>query len=99
MDYPLIVAPEAEAELARARDWYEEQRPGLGREFLLSVVEAFERIQQNPRTFAHSYKHVRQMLIKRFPYVVCYTFDESSINVLAVLHGHRDPNEWKRRLK
>ena len=98
MEYPLIVGPEAEAELAVARDWYEEQRPGLGSEFLQTVSDAFERIRQNPLGFAQTYKHVRQMLIERFPYVVCYTFDGNSINVLAVLHGHRDPNEWKRRL-
>jgi hypothetical protein len=98
MAFSLTVAPEAEAELTFARDWYEEQRSGLGREFLHSVSDAFARIQENPFGFAQTYKHVRQMLIKRFPYVVCCTCDETSINMLAVLHGHRDPSEWKTRL-
>jgi plasmid stabilization system protein ParE len=99
MGAPLIIGPEAEAELAFARDWYEEQRPGFGREFLQSVSDTFERIQQNPLSFAPSYKSVHQALIRRFPYVVCYTFDGSSVTVLAVLHGHRDPNEWRRRVE
>jgi plasmid stabilization system protein ParE len=99
MEYPLIVGPEAEAELTMARDWYEERRAGLGREFLHAVGDAFDRIQQNPLGYAPTYKHVRQLLIRRFPYVVCYTFDGNSINVMAVLHGHRDPNEWERRLQ
>lgn len=99
MEYSLIVAPEAEADLARARDWYEEQRSGLGREFLLCVDELLVRIQRTPLAFAATYKHVRQALVRRFPYVVCCTFDGQTANVLAILHGHRDPNEWKRRLR
>jgi plasmid stabilization system protein ParE len=98
MTYPLIVAPEAETELVRARDWYEEQQPGLGREFLSCVDEALQRIERTPRGFAENYKHVRQTLVRRFPYIICYIFDGKSVNVLAVFHGHRDPNEWKRRL-
>src|SRR5688572_22709836 len=99
MGFPLIVDPEAEIEIAFARDWYEERRTGLGREFLQSVSDSIARIQENPLGHAQTYKNVRQTLIKRFPYVVCYTFDGNSIFVLAVLHGHRDPNDWKRRLK
>jgi plasmid stabilization system protein ParE len=99
MAYRLIVSPEAEAELARARDWYEEQRSGLGREFISCVNDVLGRIGRTPLAFAETYKHVRQALVKRFPYVVCYTFDGQSVYVLAVFHGHRDPNEWKRRLR
>jgi plasmid stabilization system protein ParE len=99
MTYPLIVAPEAEAELADARDWYDERRSGLGGELIECVNESFERIQQNPLAFATTYRDVRQTLIRRFPYVICYTFDGETVTVLAVFHGHRDPKEWKRRLR
>ncbi len=97
MAYPLLVSPEAEAELVQAFSWYEEQRSGLGHEFVLCVDDAFERIRQNPLAFTQTYKSIRQALVRRFPYVVCYTFDADSIDVLAVFHGHRDPYEWKRR--
>jgi plasmid stabilization system protein ParE len=99
MEYDLFVGPEAEAELLLARDWYEERRAGLGREFLSSVSEAFDRIQRTPLAFSPSYRDVRQVLARRFPYVVCYTVGGNVINVIAVLHGHRDPNEWKRRVR
>lgn len=99
MTYPLFVSPEAEAELARAHEWYEDQRAELGNEFVACVDEVFLRIQRTPRAFAEGYKSVRQTLVRRFPFVVCYTFDGEAINVLAVFHGHRDPNEWKRRLR
>jgi plasmid stabilization system protein ParE len=98
MVYDLFVSPEAEREISVAYEWYEEQQAGLGREILLSVNDALERIQRNPLAFTQSYREVRQSLIKRFPYVTCYIFDGKSIHVLAVLHGHRDPNEWQKRL-
>jgi plasmid stabilization system protein ParE len=43
------------------------------------------------------YRQVRQTLVKRFPYVVCYVFEEGLVDVVAVLHGHRDPTDWQSR--
>jgi plasmid stabilization system protein ParE len=97
MAYPLIVSTEAEADLDQAYRWYEQQRPGLGRDFLLRVHDVFERIRRAPLAFAETHRTVRQALVRRFPYVVCYTFDGQRVNVVAVFHGHRDPNEWKQR--
>lgn len=34
----------ADTDLKEARDWYEQQRPGLGDEFLLSMADAFARL-------------------------------------------------------
>jgi hypothetical protein len=36
--------PEADTDLREARDWYEQQRPGLGDEFLLSMADAFTQL-------------------------------------------------------
>jgi plasmid stabilization system protein ParE len=99
MAYPLVVSPEAEAELASAHEWYEEQRTGLGGDFLSCVDDLLLKIRRNPLAFSESYKNVRQSLVRRFPYVVCYTFDGHTIDVLAIFHGHRDPHEWKKRLR
>jgi plasmid stabilization system protein ParE len=97
MAYPLIVTPEAEQEMANAYLWYEQQRAGLGDEYLACVDDAFGFIQNTPLAFAESYRSIRQTLVNRFPFVVCYTFDGQCIHVLAVFHGHRDPDDWKRR--
>jgi hypothetical protein len=37
MPVELVIAPEAESDIAEAYDWYEGRRPGLGEEFLSSV--------------------------------------------------------------
>jgi hypothetical protein len=48
MPYPLIVEPEAERELEYAVNWYNDQRPGLGQDFLKGVEEVFDRICEMP---------------------------------------------------
>ena len=99
MLFPLVIEPEAEDDLANAYHWYEDQCPGLGGEFLECVEEIFDRIRRTPEVHALTYRDVRQTLVRRFPYVVCYTFEADTVSVIAVFHGHRDPSDWKSRAK
>ena len=39
VSHPLVIRPEAEDDLADARDWYDAQRDGLGLEFLAAVED------------------------------------------------------------
>ena len=99
MTYPLTIEPEAKDDLERAYIWYEDRRPGLGRAFLERVEELFDRLRQTPEMHAATYRNVRQTLVKRFPYVVCYTVEAAHVYVIAVFHGHRDPEAWKSRAR
>jgi hypothetical protein len=67
MSRPLIVEPEAEADLAEAYAWYERQKPGLGSDLLLCVEAAFGAIAQRPRSFPKVTLSARRALIRRFP--------------------------------
>ena len=99
MAYPLKIEPEAQLDLLRAYHSYEDARKGLGRRFIARLEDALVRIGENPDTHAVTYRNVRQTLVRRFPYVVCYTFEEGKVSVLAIYHGHRDPNDWKSRVE
>lgn len=44
----LILAPEAEQDIAEAYGWYEDQRSGLGEEFLSCVDACIEAICRAP---------------------------------------------------
>ena len=52
MSCPLIIRPEAEADLAEGFDWYEQRRSGLGGEFLNEVQTRLRSIEQNPLRYA-----------------------------------------------
>ena len=96
---PLSLEPEAEADLLEAYEWYEKRREGLGSEFMECVDDALERISRQPELHAPGYRGVRQTLIKRFPYVICFLLEEEVIAVVAVFHGRRDPSEWQARIE
>ena len=48
MSVSFVLRPEAELDIAEARGWYDEQRPGLGDEFVEAVEKAFQRIRDFP---------------------------------------------------
>jgi hypothetical protein len=69
MRYPLAIEPEAERDLEHPYRWHEDQRAGLGGQFLACVQDVFDRIREAPEMHAVAYKTVRQTLVRRFPYV------------------------------
>ncbi|QDV34464.1 type II toxin-antitoxin system RelE/ParE family toxin [Tautonia plasticadhaerens] len=97
MNLPLIVNPEAEADLADAWAWYDGRRAGLGDVFLERVEEVFARIQQSPGLYAMVFQDLRLERVRRFPYVVVYPVDADQITILAVYHTSRDPRGWQHR--
>ena len=94
----LIIAPEAEQDLAAAYAWYEGRRVGLGEEFLSCVDACIEAIRRNPGMHAPVHENYRRGLVRRFPYAVFYEHVESTVTVYGVFHTSRDPDKWRQRL-
>lgn len=87
----------AEADLAEALLWYEDQAPGLSLQFLRAVEARFAGIERHPELYPIVYRGVRRALVRRFPYSVYYRIDLDSITVLACVHARRDPRRWQSR--
>jgi hypothetical protein len=87
----LVIEPEAEAELAEAYNWYQQQRAGLGVDFEMCI-------KTHPNRFQKVHGEVRRAVVKRFPYLVLFA-DRNLISiVIAIFNAKRDPTEWKKRL-
>jgi plasmid stabilization system protein ParE len=98
MSLRVVLRPEAQADLLAARRWYERQRQGLGDEFAQSVEELLDRIAKMPELCAVALWGVRCGKLRRFPYVVYYRVLADRIEVIAVLHGSRNPQVWQDRV-
>jgi plasmid stabilization system protein ParE len=94
----LVLAPEAELDIAEAYAWHESRRIGLGEEFLSSLDASFEGIRRQPEMHPLIHQNYRRCLIRRFPYAVFYEHTESAITVYSVFHTSRDPKKWRLRL-
>ncbi len=97
MSRAIIVRPEAEADIAEARLWYERQRKGLGEDFLLCADEALTKIGRDPELFPIVHRDVRRAVIHRFPYGIFYRVMKKRVVVIGVFHGRRDPRQWQSR--
>ena len=95
----LIVAPEAEQDLAESYSWYESRRPGLGEEFLSCVDACVETIRRTPEMHAVAHENYRRALVRRFPYALFYEYAEGAVTVYCVFHTARDPDKWRQRLQ
>jgi toxin ParE1/3/4 len=100
MSHNLIIQTLAEVDLAQAAVWYENQRAGLGEEFLEDVHAAMERAAANPRQYPcfRRKPDVRRVLAGRFPYRIFFVLRLDAIIVFRVLHGARHDREWKRNI-
>ena len=102
MKLPLRISEEADAEMAEAARWYEQNRIGLGLEFLAAVDAAVARIEENPRIGSRTPgvddEDIRRVFVRRFPYHVVYIELPDRLQILAVAHDRRRPAYWVGRL-
>ena len=98
MAVELLIAPEAERDIAEAYVWYEGRRSGLGEEFLTSVDACLESIRRGPEIYPVVHESYRRSLIRRFPYAVFYEQSGTTVTIYAVFHTSRDPDKWRQRL-
>jgi plasmid stabilization system protein ParE len=97
MALPVVYRQEVGRDLAGACGWYEEQRAGLGEEFLAAVDATFDAVERFPEAFRRVHGEVRRANVSRFPYSVFYRIDSRYVLVLAIIHTARDPTLWPRR--
>jgi toxin ParE1/3/4 len=95
--------PEARAELRSAALWYDEQRSGLGDEFIAEVSAVLARMGEAPESYPVwvatriASPLIRKATIQRFPYVIAFEKHEQHVLVLAVAHSKRRPLYWLTR--
>lgn len=94
----LLILAAAERDVAEAYAWYESRQSGLGSEFLRAVDARIRSIERAPESCGFVERHYRIAIVRRFPYMVLYTYGDDTITIYAVFHSARDPEKWRGRL-
>ena len=94
----LVVAPEAEQDVAEAYAWYEDRRVGLGEELLGCIDACVAGVCRSPGSWAVVQENYCRALVRRFPYAVFYEHQGDTVTIYGVLHTSRDPQKWRDRL-
>ncbi len=97
IEYRLVSEPSVDLEVEAAFEWHENERPGLGVEFLNELRATYKRVADGPLKYQELRGGIRRALLRRFPYAVYFAIEADIVVVVAVLHASRDPAEWQRR--
>jgi plasmid stabilization system protein ParE len=100
MNLQFVFKPDAKFEFFEAIEWYENECPGLGKEFSQEVIQALERAHSQPEIFRVVRGRARKIRLKRFKaYSIYFAIKDDAFSVISVFHGARNPAELRRRLK
>lgn len=98
LSLPVVVSSAADTDIRLGIQRLEELRPGLGREFLLSLDVAIAQISAFPDACAFLRKPFRRVVIRRFHYLLVYVARKDRAEVIAVMDCRRDPATLHARL-
>ncbi|MDB5281173.1 MAG: hypothetical protein JWO06_248 [Bacteroidota bacterium] len=93
MIYGLMINEEAYEDLQRAYDYYEDERTGLGEEFLEKIEDRLDYLKKYPLHFNKVEDDFRQTLIDKFPFVIVYEIQRREIIVYSFFHCSQNPDK------
>jgi plasmid stabilization system protein ParE len=90
-DYKILFSANAEADLDQIELYYKNINPKIAAKFIASLQNQLFSINTFPFGFPVKYKEVRAKLIKGFPYVILYDFDEQQkiIYINRIYHSRQ----------
>jgi len=94
----VIVRESIYADLREAVLFYEEQEPGVGREYLKHMLEEIDRLTAHPGIHAKKGRFHRAV-IKKYHTAIFYTLTQETLDIRRVLDQRRDPKWLRRELK
>ena len=103
MTKSIRIDAEADDEISHAIDRYEREREGLGAELWDELKAAMRTLEApgpecGPVIGLPRELGVRRKLLARFPYAIVFVEGDTFVRVISVMHGHRRPAYWHRRL-
>ena len=98
MSVPVILRPEAEADVQTIHVALEAEREGLGRKFAVRLRQVLERIESMPEMYGVVWHDVRAARVKPFRYVAYYVPFTDRVEVIAIMHGSRNAPAWRSRM-
>ena len=98
MQSELRLSTEAREDVLTIWEYYEGELEGLGDRFRRTLRSTLDSIAFLPEANEPVEDGVRRAFLKKFPFVVYYTFETNLVLVIAVMHAKRDPDLWRSRL-
>ncbi len=93
MAFRLEISIKARKDVEKAVNWYNEQLPGLGEDFLNDFRSTLGYIKDQPFSFRSFDEDTKEAILSIFPYLVIYRVSRSLITVIGVFNTHQNPTK------
>ncbi|QEK51961.1 type II toxin-antitoxin system RelE/ParE family toxin [Pedobacter aquae] len=93
MNYKVLLTKKSRKEFLDAFCWYQEQKLGLGDDFKTEIYKHLNLISENPKHYPKKIRELRELVVKKFPFIIIYSIDETSriIYIASIFHFKRNP--------
>ena len=90
--------PDALLEYEDAACFYAGCQIGLELRFIAAVEHVIWQIIEAPGRWSVLDEDVQRCLTRVFPYAVLYSVETDYVLIIAVMHSHREPGYWRKRI-
>src|SRR5258706_2423484 len=101
MSFTVVVKEEAHQDTIDAYNYYEEKQLGLKERFLESLLERYTDLSEHPTHYSpieeDTLKVLRDVRLKKFPYVVVFEIAGTKVIVYAVHNTYLHPGNKLRK--
>lgn len=93
MAYKYIFNPIAADEYEETYKWYEEKSAVAADGLIIAVQDAIFAVCANPDRYRNTYKNLREITLKKYPYNLIYYTDQNKklIIITSLYHHKRNP--------
>ena len=98
-NFTLQIKEEAKHDIKYAVKWYDDIDKKLGTRFVYELETIFNNIIYNPKTYKKVYKNFRQAALHKFPYVVLYEPEKTTVIIYSLFNTRQNPKKKLRRLQ
>jgi toxin ParE1/3/4 len=93
-----VLTQAAKADIEKEASYYESQSEGLGVRFVDRVLEAVDRIGENPLGYRERIDDVRMAPVRKFPFGLWFKILDGAV-IIACLDSRRNPVLARERVK
>ena len=94
----IVIEDAAKDDLRQSAKYLDQERPGIGRDFMAEITATLDRIAHYPLSAPVVWNQFRRARVPRFRYDIIYAVEPERIVIVAVVHQRRHPDFWKDRI-
>ena len=98
MSYAYILHKHAQQDYEQSLEWYMERSVEAAEKFVVAIDNALQLICDNPTRWRNKYKNFHEISLKKYPFTIIYTIEESkSLVVVSSIYHHKRNSKGKYR--